>query len=74
MVYLLKPKDNAEEILARISQFLSERGLKVSEKKTKLTATTNGFDFLGWHNKVQNNGKFKSVPERGQLQSFPLLK
>jgi hypothetical protein len=49
MVIILRPQDNAEEILKRISQFLAERGLKVSEKKTKLTATTDGFDFLGWH-------------------------
>lgn len=34
MVYILKPKDDAEQILERISQFLALRGLKVSEKKT----------------------------------------
>ena len=51
MVIILKPKDDAKAILDKISQFLAERGMKVSEKKTKLTATTDGFDFLGWHNK-----------------------
>jgi group II intron reverse transcriptase/maturase len=61
MVIILRPQDNAEEIQNRISQFLAERGLKVSEKKTKLTATTSGFDFLGWHFKVQNNGKLALV-------------
>src|SRR4028118_1213740 len=55
-VIILQPQDDAEQILKRISQFLAERGLKVSEKKTKLTATTDGFDFLGWHFKVQKNG------------------
>jgi len=45
MVIILRPQDDAEKILKRISQFLAERGLKVSEKKTKLTATTDGFDF-----------------------------
>jgi 5-methylcytosine-specific restriction endonuclease McrA len=62
MVIILRPQDDAEEILERISQFLAQRGLKVSEKKTKLTATTDGFDFLGWHFKVQSNGKFRCVP------------
>lgn len=57
MVFLLKPNDDAEEILKRVSEFLAERGLKVSERKTKLTASTDGFDFLGWHFKVQANGK-----------------
>ena len=45
MVIILKPIDDAEVILAQISQFLAERWMKVSEKKTKLTATTDGFDF-----------------------------
>ena len=48
MIIILRPQDDAEQILERISQFLAERGLKVSEKKTRLTATTDGFDFLGW--------------------------
>jgi group II intron reverse transcriptase/maturase len=52
MVIILKPKDDAEAILDKVSKFLAERGMKVSEKKTKLTATTDGFDFLGWHFKV----------------------
>ena len=62
MVIILRPEDDAKSILDKISQFLAERGMKVSEKKTKLTATTDGFDFLGWHFKVQSNGKFRCVP------------
>ncbi|MDD1475095.1 reverse transcriptase/maturase family protein, partial [Dolichospermum sp. ST_sed4] len=53
MVIILRPQDDATEILDKISQFLAERGMKVSEKKTKLTAAIDGFDFLGWHFKVQ---------------------
>lgn len=52
MVIVLRPEDNAENILEDISQFLAERGMKVSEKKTRVTAATDGFDFLGWHFKV----------------------
>ena len=70
MVFVLKPNDNAELILDRISQFLAERGMKVSEKKTKLTATTDGFDFLGWHFKVQSNGKFRCVPSVDNFKAF----
>ena len=62
LVIILRPQDDAEAILDKISQFLAERGMNVSEKKTKLTATTDGFDFLGWHFKVQTNGKFRCVP------------
>jgi group II intron reverse transcriptase/maturase len=70
MVVILKPEDNAKAILERISQFLAERGMKVSEKKTKLTATTDGFDFLGWHFKVQSNGKFRSIPSADNFKAF----
>uniref|UniRef100_UPI0038BAF7A1 reverse transcriptase domain-containing protein n=1 Tax=Mastigocladopsis repens TaxID=221287 RepID=UPI0038BAF7A1 len=51
MVFFLKPKDNATKILEKINQFLADRGMNISEKKTKITASTDGFDFLGWHNK-----------------------
>jgi 5-methylcytosine-specific restriction endonuclease McrA len=70
MVIILKPKDNAEAILNRISEFLAERGMKVSERKTKLTATTDGFDFLGWFFKVQKNGKFRSTPSVDNYKAF----
>lgn len=32
--------------------------MEISQRKTKLTATTDGFDFLGWNFRVQKNGKF----------------
>ncbi|MGB3206750.1 MAG: reverse transcriptase domain-containing protein [Crinalium sp.] len=70
MVIILKPNNNAEDILGKISQFLAERGMKVSEKKTKLTATADGFDFLGWHVKVQSNGKFRCAPSAGNFKAF----
>lgn len=70
MVIIIKPEDNAETILEKISQFLAERGMNVSEKKTKLTATTSGFDFLGWHFKVQSNGKFRSIPSEDNFKTF----
>lgn len=70
MVIILRPQDDAEKILEKISQFLAERGMKVSEKKTKVTATTDGFDFLGWHFKVQSNGKFRSTPSVENFKNF----
>jgi len=70
MVIILRPQDDAIKILEKISQFLAERGMQVSEKKTKLTAATDGFDFLGWHIKVQNNGKFRSTPSVENFKKF----
>jgi RNA-directed DNA polymerase len=70
MVIILKPKDDAKAILEGISQFLAERGMNISEKKTKLTAAIGGFDFLGWHFKVQSNGKFRCVPSEDNFKAF----
>jgi 5-methylcytosine-specific restriction endonuclease McrA len=71
MVFILKPKDNANKILAEIEKFLAQRGLKVKASKTKLASSTDGFDFLGWHFYVQkNNGKFRSVPSKENFKAF----
>ena len=71
MVFILKPKDSADKILAEVEGFLAERGMNVSQKKTKVTATTDGFDFLGWRFFVQkNNGKFRSTPSKENFKTF----
>ena len=70
MVIILQPEDDAEEILEKINQFLADRGMNISEKKTKVTASTDGFHFLGWHFKVQNNGKFRSIPSVDNFKAF----
>ncbi|NEQ84027.1 MAG: RNA-dependent DNA polymerase [Moorea sp. SIO2I5] len=62
MVFILKPKDNAEKILNKVKEFLAERGMEISEEKTKLTKTTDGFDFLGWKFRVRKDGKFSCIP------------
>ena len=70
MVIILRPEDKATEILERISRFLATRGMKVSENKTLVTARAEGFDFLGWHFKVQSNGKFRCTPSVDNFKKF----
>ncbi len=70
MVFFLKPGDDVEKITEDISNFLGQRGLNISQKKTKLTAATDGFNFLGWHFKVQGNGKFRSTPSEENYKAF----
>ncbi len=70
MVFFLKPQDDSEQILIKIAEFLAKRGLKVSEGKTKTTATTDGFDFLGWRFLVQSNGKFRCTPSEENFKAF----
>lgn len=70
MVIILKPQEDAEVVLNKVRNFLAKRGLRVNEEKTKLTATTDGFDFLGWHFRVQSNGKFRCVPSEDNYKAF----
>jgi RNA-directed DNA polymerase len=70
MVIFLKPEEDENLILNRISQFLAARGMSVSQSKTKITATTDGFNFLGWHFKVQKNGKFRSTPSTENFRAL----
>lgn len=70
MVFILKPQDDATKILGIVKEFLANRGMEISERKTKLTATTNGFNFLGWKFQVQNNGKFRSRPSADNFKAF----
>ena len=70
MLIFLQPKEDEEKVLERIKQFLAERGMNISSQKTKVTATTEGFDFLGWHFQVQSKGKFRSQPSEENFQRF----
>jgi group II intron reverse transcriptase/maturase len=70
MLFILKPEDDANKILDQVKEFLAVRGMEISEPKTKLTATTDGFDFLGWNFRVQKNGKFRSRPSVDNYNSF----
>jgi retron-type reverse transcriptase len=70
LVFLLKPQDKAEEILEKVANFLATRGLNIKPSKTRLVASTEGFDFLGWHFVVQANGKFRSYPSEENFKAF----
>ena len=70
MIIFLKPQDDAEVVLEKVKQFLVARGMEISEHKTKITATTDGFDFLGWNFQVQKNGKFRSRPSEDNHKAF----
>lgn len=70
MVFFLKPGENAEAILKQIREFLALRGLQVKQSKTQIVSATDGFDFLGWHFRVQQNGKLKSVPSVDNFKAF----
>jgi retron-type reverse transcriptase len=70
-VLILKPEQDADKILEELREFLAKRSMEINQKKTKLIASTDGFDFLGWHFVVQeNNGKFRSYPSEENFKTF----
>ncbi|ACK70997.1 Group II intron maturase-specific domain protein [Gloeothece citriformis PCC 7424] len=70
MVFILDPSDAADQIIAQIEDFLGQIGLKIESNQIKLVSSTEGFDFLGWHFRVQSNGKFRSIPSADNFKTF----
>jgi RNA-directed DNA polymerase len=62
-----------EEILVEaktlIEEFLKERGLSLSDEKTKIVHIEEGFDFLGW-NVRKYGGKLLIKPAKKNVQTF----
>jgi len=52
-----------------IEQFLSARGLQLSQEKTKITRVEKGFDFLGQNIRMYSNGKLLIRPTKESLKS-----
>ena len=65
---------NSKELLENhikpiVANFLSERGLKLSEEKTNVTHIDDGFDFLGF-NVRKYNGKLIIKPAKKNVKDF----
>ena len=63
-VYICKPGADIQKLRQDIDEFLEARGLGINEAKTKVSKATDGFDFLGWHFRVNSRGVFKSTPSQ----------
>ncbi len=57
------------EVKPLIVEFLKERGLKLSEDKTRITHIAEGFDFLGKHIR-KYGGKFLTKPSPENVKTF----
>jgi RNA-directed DNA polymerase len=57
------------EVKPVIEQFLKERGLALSQEKTRLTHIDNGFDFLGHHFR-KYRGKLLVKPSKTNVKRF----
>lgn len=63
------PEILREEVLPFVKAFLAERGLQLSEEKTKITHIDDGFDFLG-QNIRKYKGKLLIKPAKSSVKSF----
>ena len=57
------------KVMPTIKSFLAERGLELSEEKTKITHIDDGFDFLG-QNTRKYNGKLLTKPSKSNVKTF----
>lgn len=57
------------EVKPLVENFLKERGLTLSEEKTKVTHIEEGFDFLGW-NFRKYDGKLLIKPSKKNVKAF----
>lgn len=58
-----------EKVKPLVEKFLANRGLVLSEKKTKITHVTEGFDFLGW-NVRHFNRMLITQPSKKNVKAF----
>ena len=59
------------EIKPLVEEFLKQRGLSLSNEKTRITHINNGFDFLS-QNTRKYNGKFLQKPSKKAIKSIKL--
>ncbi len=66
-----RSKDLLEgEVQSLVEQFLQQRGLKLSPKKTVITHVEKGFDFLGQNVRRYPNGKLLIKPSKKNIKTF----
>lgn len=69
VLFFAKSEEQALEIKLIVEEFLTERGLKLSEEKTIIVEASDGFDFLGWNFK-QINKIVKTTPSQNNIAMF----
>lgn len=58
-----------QDVLPEVRKFMRERGLELSEEKTKITSIKDGFDFLG-QNTRKYKGKVLTKPAKKNIKAF----
>ena len=69
MIATAQSKEDAEKVRSVIAEFLNERGLELSEEKTRIVQISEGFDFLGWTFR-KFNGKMLNKPSKKSIKAI----
>ena len=70
-IFASKSKEILEQVLADFKIFLHERGLTISDYKTKIAHISEGFDFIGWHFAYEDN-KLILKPSNQSVQELKI--
>ncbi|HAT1916200.1 MULTISPECIES: group II intron reverse transcriptase/maturase [unclassified Legionella] len=65
------PEILKEKVMPIITNFLAQRGLSLSQEKTKIVHIEEGFDFLGF-NVRKYKGKFLTKPSKSSIKAIKL--
>ncbi|SNR96454.1 RNA-directed DNA polymerase [Haloechinothrix alba] len=68
LVALCHTREEAEQVKARLAEWLAPKGLSFNENKTRILHLTGGFDFLGCHVRRYVNGKLIIKPSKAAVQ------
>ncbi|MDJ0799918.1 MAG: group II intron reverse transcriptase/maturase [Calothrix sp. MO_167.B12] len=68
-VVTAKDKESLEQVLVLIKQWLSNRGLDISDQKTRIVNIKEGFNFLGF-NLRHYHGKLLTKPQKEKVLAF----
>jgi RNA-directed DNA polymerase len=70
LVALCSTREQAEQVKARLADWLAPRGLAFNEDKTRIVHLSEGFDFLGFHVRRYSNGKLIIKPSKAAVKRF----
>src|SRR5215470_11583628 len=70
LVVCCHSRQQAEQVKARLAEWLEPRGLAFNEAKTRIVPLSEGFDFLGFNLRRYANGKLLIKPSATAIKRF----
>ena len=68
VVVLCHSQQQAEQVRARLAEWLAPEGLAFNEDKTQIVHLSDGFDFLGFNVRRYQNGKLLIKPSKAAIR------